>query len=297
MFQATGNRRGILAMLISMALFTTNDALVKLVTAHHPTGQIMTLRGLVATLTVVAMAAWQGHLAMPRRTLNAGVAQRGLLEVISTACYITALTTLALPIVSAITQATPLIITVLCVLLGLEQVGWRRAIAVAVGFCGVLIILRPSAEGISWGALFALGAALTVSGRDLITRTIAADIPSTIVTLVSTAFTALFGLFLGLFETWQPLAWREMLYIVAAGLFLAFGNFAMVIACRGVDLSVVIPFRYSVIFWSLLAGYLIWGHVPDAIAIAGIVLIIASGLYTLHRERIRAREALQPSAN
>jgi len=233
-----------------------------------------------------------------RLALRPLVAVRAAVEALTAFAFITALAHMRLGNITAILQATPIIITLLTVMLGIEQVGWRRWLAVVAGFVGVLIVVRPSASGFDVWSLLALLAAVLVAVRDLITRRIAAAIPSSVVALVTTAAVAVVGLVIGLIEgigtNWRvPTDWELVYLALAAGLVSA-GNYGIVVAFRRSDVSVVSPFRYSVIVWAIALGYLVWGDIPDLPAMTGTLLIVAGGLYTIHRERVRMREAARP---
>src|SRR5829696_4660753 len=265
------NRRGIVAMLLAMSFFIANDSLLKLASA---TGQLGSLR----------------KVASPFGVLRAG------LEAVVAFLFISSLPHLPIAIITAIVQSTPLIMTLAMVVLGLERVRWRRWSAIVVGFLGVLVIVRPGPAGLNIYALAALAAAVLVAGRDLATRFVPADVPSTVVALASTAAVGLAGLLAGLGETWPPLGGREMSYIIGAGILVTLGNLANIMAFRNTDVSVVSPFRYSVILWAILSGFVIFGELPDPTAVIGIALIIASGVYTIHRENVRQREAARLAA-
>lgn len=285
------NRRGIVAMLLAMAFFVVNDSLLKLAAATAPAGQIMAVRGLFATAMAVAMVAAAGELRSIRKLASPFAALRACLEATVAFLFISTLPHLPLAIITAIVQSTPLIMTLVMVVLGLERVGWRRWSAIIVGFVGVLLVVRPGAEGFDIHALVALGVALLVTARDLATRFIPPDVPSTVAALASTAAVGLAGLLAGLGETWPPLPAQELSYIVGAAILVTLGNLANIIAFRGTDVSVVAPFRYSVILWAILLGLAVFGELPGAGAFAGIALIVASGVYTIHREHARRREA------
>jgi drug/metabolite transporter (DMT)-like permease len=97
------------------------------------------------------------------------------------------------------------------------------------------------------------------------------------------------GLFLGL-DNWKPIEWQPTLYLLAAAMFVSAGNMSIVKAYRIADPSAVSPFRYSVVIWAFLSGFVVFGEIPDVLAILGTGLIVASGIYTVHRERVRARQ-------
>jgi drug/metabolite transporter (DMT)-like permease len=195
--------------------------------------------------------------------------------------FITALGQLPLANVTAILQATPLILTLACAAFGLERLGGRRWAAVAVGFAGVLLIVKPSPAGFNAYAGIALFCAAVVAGRDLVTRFIPRDVPSVVIALSTTASVGLAGVLFGAGETWRVPDPAETGLLGAAALFVAAGNLAIIRSLRIADVSAVSPFRYSIIVMSLALGALVFGEWPDLPSILGIALIIGSGVHAL----------------
>ncbi|MCX7329537.1 MAG: DMT family transporter, partial [Hyphomicrobiales bacterium] len=187
------NRRGVLAMVAAMALFVVNDALVKLATATYPTGQVLAVRGLFATLAALALVRSFGRFSDLKALAQPLVVLRGLLEGVIAFTFITALAKLPLANITAILQAASLIVVAMAAMLGIERVGWRRWLAICVGFAGVLIIVRPAADGFNVYSLVALASAVLVGVRDLLTRRIGVNIPSSVVTFSTTAVVCLMG--------------------------------------------------------------------------------------------------------
>jgi len=279
-------------MLAAMALFCANDTLVKLATAAMPASEAMTIRSSFATLIALGYIAAHGHLGYLRLAATPMVASRAVLEALVASGFITALAHLPLPTITVIGQSTPLIMTALAAALGLEAVGWRRWTATLVGFAGVLIVLRPTSANLDVYGWLALGTAFISAGRDTMTRWIGAHVPSSVVTFASTVSVTLLGALLGLVgaaagEVWVAPGWQEGGYLLGAAVLVTAGNLANVIACRRAELSVVSPFRYTVILWAIAFGLLVFGEPPDAFAMTGAALIVASGIYTIHRERVR----------
>jgi drug/metabolite transporter (DMT)-like permease len=166
-----------------------------------------------------------------------------------------------------------------------EHVGWRRWLAAGVGFLGVLLIIRPGTETFTPWALLALLAVGFVALRDLATRRIDPALPSLLVTLITAASVSVLGYLVYPLQTWQmptPFAWGML---AIAAICMAVAYYAMVLAMRSGDIAVVSPFRYSVVLWALLSGYIVWGDKPDGLALAGTVIVVAAGLYTFLRER------------
>lgn len=285
------NRRGIVAMIAAMALFIANDTLVKLASASYPPGQLMAVRGVFACAFALALVLATGEARRLPTIFKPMVLLRALFEASVGFLFITSLGKLTLANLTAIMQATPIILTVAVVVLGIERVGWRRWSAILVGFAGVVLIVRPSMDGFDVYAGIALAAAVLVVCRDLATRWIGDGVPTVVVTLSTTTTVAIVGLLIGLQEGWAPLAWREVAYLAGAAVLVTLGNIAIVTAFRGGEISVVSPFRYSIILFSIGFGFAVFGEVPDAISCAGILLIVGSGIYTIHRQHVHGRAA------
>jgi len=284
------NTVGILAMTVGSACFVVNDSFVKLASEAMPTTQIVALRGVFATALVVGLAYASGALAQAPRMLNAAVVIRGFLELTVAILFITALSRMSLPDITAILQSVPLMVTALSVIfLGLK-VGWRRWAAVVAGFVGVLMVVQPNPSNLNEAALLALLSAFGVAARDLVTRRIDPAIPSMLVALVTTAALMLYGFAVGpMTGGWTVPDARGIALLAAAAFLVATGNYLVIVAMRTGDISVISPFRYSIILFALALGYGIWGDLPDALALGGILLIVGSGVYIIHRERVRAR--------
>ncbi len=285
------NRRGILAMLAGMASFVVTDSCVKLATADLPVGEIIALRGIFSIACTVAIVVALDEWQYVRAAVAPLVVGRGLLEAVVAITYISALAHLPLANITAILQAAPIILTVVAVLAGIERVGWRRWLAILAGFAGVLVIVRPGVAGFTAWSLLALLSTLILAVRDLATRRIQAAAPSSVITLATTVAVAVVGLVMSAAETWRMPTPTQILYVALAGVAVSFGNFCVVVAFRGSDIAVVSPFRYSIIVWAILAGFVVFGDRPDLPALAGILLIGGSGFYTLRHERERARAA------
>ena len=282
-----GNIRGITALSIGMACLVVNDVLMKLSSVNLPIGQLMFMRGLVATALISVFCVFIGAHRQVHQVLAPPVMARSLVNVAASFCYITALFNLPIANVTSILQATPLLLTALAALLLKEDVGWRRWAAIGVGFFGVLLIVKPDAGGFNAYSLFAVTAILFVSARDLLTKIVRADVPSIIVTLATSIAVTIAGGLYSLVEGWSPVNMREFLFVSAAALFLVFGYHLTIVAMRVGEIAVVSPFRFSIVLWAILGGYLIWGEVPETFTILGIGLIVTMGAYTFHRERLR----------
>lgn len=287
MASAAENRRGIVFTLLAMSLFVGNDTLMKLAREAYPAGQAIALRTVFATLVGLALVYGLRDHGKLRLALKRPVLLRAVVESMVAISFIWALGRLPLANITAITMAAPIIIVVLAVAMRIETVGWRRTVAVIVGFVGVLVVVRPSAEGFSPAALVALLSAVLVGVRDLVTRSIGKEVPSTVVSLTTTVFVGMVAVGYGMMEDWTPIWRRETVYVGLAAVLVSGGSFFIVSAFRVADVAAIAGFRYAVVIFALAIGFLVFGEVPDAPAFVGIALIVASGLYTMHRQRVR----------
>lgn len=285
------NRRGIISMVASMMLFMCNDALTKHVSETLPTGQIIFLRGLSATVLIAALAVALGVWRQLPAVMSRPVLWRASIDSLGTFLYLLALFNLPIANVTAINLSVPLMLTVCAAFILREQVGWRRWSAVGAGFLGVVLVVQPAASGFNWFALLALAATATHAARDLITRRISPAIPSIVVTLSTAVVVTIAAAIVSSIEGWHPLGLRQVMLLILASAFLSGGYYLVIDCMRHGELSVVAPFRYTAILWALLLGYLIWGDVPNLLAWLGIVLLVGSGLYVLYRQQVRARMA------
>jgi drug/metabolite transporter (DMT)-like permease len=281
------NRRGVIAMSVGMASFVANDAIVKIVSQSLPSGQLIFLRGIFATLLLLAIVAGMGLLREVRRLREPRVLLRAFLDACATLTYLTSLFHLPIGNATAINMATPLFITLFAVIAFKESVGAARWVAILTGFTGVLLVVQPSGAAFNAYALLCLGGTLLHASRDLITRTIDRSIPSLLVTLSSAvAVTVLSGLW-SLGQEWRPASGMDLARLATASVFLSGGYFLLTIAMRAGEMSVIAPFRYAGLLFALLLGFVVWGDVPNPLAWAGIALLVGAGLYVLHSERRR----------
>jgi drug/metabolite transporter (DMT)-like permease len=286
-----GNLKGILSMCVAMALFVLNDMFVKLAATIWPVHQIMMIRGFMATAVVLSLVFWAGEHRFWGEMRKPLLLLRGTVEGMVALSFITALTVMKLADITAILMISPLLITIAGAIFFGETIRWRRWMAVGIGFAGMLLVVRPTGEDFGPMTMLAILSAIGVAGRDLLTRAMPSSIPSLLVALSSTIATALIGLAISCVQPLVAYDGVAMLYSVLAAVTVGLGNYAAVLAFRDVEVSVVAPFRYSVIIWAVIGGYLVFGDGPAPIAWLGILLIVGSGLYTMYRERIMRGQA------
>lgn len=292
----TPNARGALFMTISMAAFAINDTFIKLLGDHLPFFQILFLRSVGTVLFLGGLAYGAGHLTYRfNRADRNRVAIRAVAEILAAVCFINALFHLPLANVTAIIQALPLTVTLAAALFLREAVGWRRFAAIGVGFVGVMLIVRPGAEDFSVYSVYALLAVVFVTVRDLAARRLSHDVPSVSVAFV-TSFAMLAFSGIGAIGTeWVAMDGRDWLWLAGAIGAIIVGYLASVSAMRTGEIGVVTQFRYSALLVALVLGYLVFGDWPDRVTMVGAGLVVATGLFTLWRERQTAEKRIIPA--
>ncbi len=278
-------------MMASMAGFTFNDALLKTVAGDVPLFQAIFLRGLIATALIGLYAYRAGALRFrPGRRDRRLSALRLFGEVGGTICFLTALFHMPLANASAILQSVPLAVTLAAAYFFGEPVGWRRYLAISVGFLGVMVIVRPGSEGFNAYALFAVAAIVFIVLRDLSTRRLSPDVPTLWVVFVASLSIMLTGGILSVFDGWAPVSSLHLLALSGAAVCLIAGYLFGVMTMRIGEIAFVQPFRYTLLIWAMLLGILMFGEWPDVWMLSGSAVIVAMGLYTFYRERQMARQ-------
>ncbi|SHJ26921.1 Permease of the drug/metabolite transporter (DMT) superfamily [Shimia gijangensis] len=281
------NVRGILLIILAMAGFSIEDMFIKKLSAPLPTGQILIVLGLGSSLIFLVLAKLNGDRLLAPAAWGRLPMWRAFFEAIAAAAFAGSLALVELSTVAAVFQALPLAITMGAALFLGEQVGWRRWSAISLGFVGVLLIIRPGFDGFDPASLLVLIAVVTVAARDLITRRIDSAVSSYVVSFQGfaslivaggcmLAFTTKPIGIIGSFEAWM---------FAGAILFGAAGYWGIVTAMRVGEASVVAPYRYTRLLFSLVIGILVFKEEPDTLTILGASLIIGTGLYTFLRER------------
>lgn len=292
------NKRGILALIAGCALFTVNDTITKITALTHPIGEVLVVRGAVClVILVIAIAMIQRTLVI-HGALHHTVLLRATLDSLANVTFVVSLTKLRLADLMAINLMSPLIVTMLMAFFFKEQVGWRRWTAIGVGVAGMLLIVKPSPANFNEWALVALAGACCSAVRDIATRRLQPGTSTLSVTFISLVGTTIAGSVFGLLagEDWKLMPAEYTGLLGLAALFLTAGSALSVAAFRNADVSLVAPFRYSLLIWSGLSGYFVFGEISDRLSVAGTLLIVGSGLYALHRERVRQRDIAAQTA-
>lgn len=273
-------------MVLATMLFVALDTTAKFLTTRLPVEQVVWARFAFHFLLVALLLAPQGLPAFKstRPGLQIG---RSFFMFGANVCFFFAIKSMALVDASAIVFSGPLFVTALSVPLLGEQVGLRRWLAVGVGFVGALVIIRPGADLFSSVAMLPLLAALSFAFYQIFTRKLAThDSPMTTLLYTSVFGTVCTSLYIPF--KWVPpdaLSWTLML---VAGLFGAFGQLALIKAIRLAPVSTVAPFNYLGLLWASVLGFIFFGDLPDRYTLLGAAIVAGSGLYILHRERLRS---------
>ncbi|MDE5445049.1 EamA family transporter [Bradyrhizobium sp. CSA207] len=273
---------GIALMVLSIFMFSFGDAMGKFLVGTYSVGQLLFLRACAALLLLSPMIWRQRHdfLRLERPWLQLFRVTLSTLEV---AAFF--LATVYLPLADVITYylAGPIFVTAMSAIFLGERVGWRRWTAIVIGFCGVLIALRPSAQTVSLPALIALGGSLSFATLMLITRSLRKT-PDIVMASSQFVGTFLLGAVLSAFH-WVPPSPGSLVIFALAGCVSVTALFCVNRSLKLAPASVVVPYQYSMIVWAVIFGFVVFGDVPQAATIVGAAIIIGAGFYIYLRER------------
>lgn len=273
-------------MTFSMASFAVGDAMVKISSGNMSVAQVLIFMAIPGVILFAALGQRSGQSVIERNFFDRPVMLRNVVEGLTAICMVFALSLAPLSLVISIVQAVPLLVTVGAALVLKENVGPRRWFAVVIGFAGVLIMLRPDASGISLGALLALGAAIGLALRDLITRVMPPSVSTFQMAAWGSAALIPAGIlllpFTGPHHMPSSSAW---VIIGIASMVNAAGYYAITAAMRLGEVSFVTPFRYSRLIFALIIATLFFSERPDALTLFGATIVIGSGLFVMWRER------------
>lgn len=288
------NIRGAAFMVFSMFCFAVEDALIKLLADAIPVGQILSIICVGGLIAFLAWSVLKGERLWQPAYLDTKVLLRSVCDVSGSIMFVTSLTLIPLTTASAVIQATPLVVAMgAAVFLG-QSVGWRRWLAILVGFVGVMIIIRPGMEGFTPATLLAVGGMLGLAARDLFTRGLTVQLSGAQLATHTFALIVPAGILLTFLRGQTPVMpdARESLILFAAVIIGMIAYLAIVAATRGGNAGIISSFRYSRMIFALIIGYLIFDEIPDAATLIGAAIIIVSGIYTVWRETRLRRASL-----
>lgn len=278
-------------MSISMGAFCINDGFMKVNFETVPVAQTLFMRGLIASTILIAWAWSTGALAFrPTRREVKPMIYRSIGEIGGTGAFMMALSNMPIANATAVLQGAPLAVTMGAALFMGEKVGWRRWSAILVGFAGMLVMLRPGGADFDMYAIFAVVAVIFIVFRDLGTRGMSARTPTLFASVVSALLITFCSGAIIPFEGWKVPSQWELALAFCSGAFVIVGYVTNVGSMRHGDVSAVSPFRYTVLLWALLIGFVVFDQVPDNLTILGASIVVGAGLYTLWREQIRGQD-------
>jgi drug/metabolite transporter (DMT)-like permease len=282
--------RGIALVLLTMALFACQDAVIKHLTTDYSTAQILWVRYVMFAGLALALATRKRPLRQVLRSARPGFQViRSLLILGDMACFVVAVRYLPLADAHSLIATFPLITTGLAAFMLKEQVGIRRWLAILACFVGVLIILRPGLAAIQPGALWALAAAVFFALYQVMTRVVSRDDASETSLLYMAITGAVATTVIGPFFWTAPDAegWAFLVVLSIVG---TATHMLLIRALHYAPASVLQPFNYTLLPWATLVGLVVFGQFPDGWTILGAAIVVASGLYTIWREHIRKQE-------
>jgi len=285
--------RAMLTMLVAVAMFAMMDAGLKQLSTHYPPFQVASLRGAASLPLVLVWALWTGGVAPLLRVRWSLHLLRGVLGVAMMATFVYAVSKLPLSTTYSIFFVAPLLITALSVPVLREKVGPRRWVAIVVGLIGVIVLLRPTGEGMISLAALAVLIAAVMYAVSAITVRILARTDSTQSMMVWLMVMIALGAGALAWPEWVAIRREDFWLIAFIGVAGAFGQYAITEAFRLGEASAIAPLEYTALVWGVLFDLTFWGVLPDAITWVGAAIIVASGLYLIRREKVHA-EAEHP---
>lgn len=279
--------RGIALTLIGSALLGLNDALLKFLVDGLPAGEIMFVRGMIMLVPIAALAWRRGGLAALRVRDIKGQVARALALSVSTYAFIVALEFMPLADAEAILFSTPLIVAVLARPMLGERVTLARLVAVVGGLVGVVLILRP-AGALGWFVAIPVVSAVALAFSEIWTRLLSLTDGVVSILAFTTVFVALSGLF-SLPWGWEPIGAVELALLAACAVLMGAAHLLFIDALSRAEASAVVPFKYSILLWAVLFGFVFWQDLPGPSVVAGGALVIGCGLFLWWSEIRRRR--------
>ncbi len=280
------NLRAIIYMMVSGATFVFNDSLMKLTMRDLPPYQTLVMRGCFGLIFALMLLKYNGEFSFRRSMISRPLILRGLFECFAILTYIIALAYAPIGDVTAIFQTTPLLVILGLILIYREKTSLRRLALIILGFIGALLVAQPGQGTISPLVMITFASAGFAAIRDLAARQIPSAVPAmistTVLIIIVLSGAALCGL---LFEHWLMPSPRNIALAIGSGLFVMLGHHFTLLAYRSAPAQVVAPFYYSFMVFAVIAGLAIFGDVPNLLSLAGMAVIVASGLAILTLEK------------
>ena len=288
MTESSKNTKGILLMLLAMGAFSIGDVFIKMAGSFLSSAQIMFILITSGLFLYGIFAVVKGETLNDARALKPVLLIRYTAEMIGLAGMIMSLIKVPLPIVGAVTQATPILVAGGAVIFLKESVSWRRWTSIMIGFVGVICVIQPGEEGFNYAVIWPVLALVSFSVRDLVTRLTPPDMSSASIATFTMAcalpFTTAWVILKGDLVIPPDFDWVIVACMVIFG---SVGYLLLVSSLRLGELSAIMPFRYSRIVFLLVLSILVFGENPSFSMLIGSILIIASGIYIMWREKVK----------
>ena len=290
MSSPVSNLRGIAFMVIATGVFSTNDVFMKLATVGLPPYEVLFIRGVMASVLMLPFILLTGNGKHLRHVVDKWVLLRNTFEFLAVLCFVVALANMPIADLSALGQISPMLLLLGVAIIYREKIGAPRMVLIALGFLGALLVAQPSLAGISPYAILGLLCAFGTAARDIAGRKVSAAIPAPVV-----AYATLLLVMVGagiahfVFEDWVMPSARHLMLLVGSGLFLSLGHLFIFMSYRNGATAAVAPFYYLFSVWAVLSGYFVFSTFPNALAIAGIGLILVSGVSVVLLDERRRR--------
>jgi drug/metabolite transporter (DMT)-like permease len=276
---------GIALMCGAVACFACLDAMAKYLGGHMDSMQVVAIRYVSAFLLALMIS---NPFTRPRllKTARPGLQiVRGLMMLLTTIFNFIAFRYLQLDEALAIMFSTPFLVAIMAGPILGEWVGWRRWAAIAVGFFGVLVVIRPGLGGMHWAALLSVAAAIFYAGYAIATRMVMRHDSSETTLLYANVVGVVIMLPVLPFVWTAPPSGFDLMLLLAVGAFGSAGHFLLILAHDRAPASVLSPFMYTQLLWAVTFGYLVFNNVPSQWTLAGAAIVVGSGLYLLYREQ------------
>ena len=286
----TDNIRGALFMVGSMICFAVNDAVIKSLGGVLPIFQTVAVRGGIVVIVLAIMVMRSGWRVQELRRRDKMILLLRVAAEVGAAFFIvTALFNMELANMTAILQILPLTIPLAAFIFLGEPLGWRRLLAIFIGFLGMLFIVKPGSDGFNVYSLFCLAAVICVTIRDLTARSLGAKLSSQEMSLF--AAIGVFGAasVAAMFEPWVAISLTSWAALCGSSLAILLGYLVSVYAIRTGDVSFTAQFRYIGLIAALILGYVFFGEWPDRLALMGAAIIVGTGAFTLYRQQASRR--------
>ena len=277
---------GILLMLFGDFMFALNDALGKWLVASFSVGQVVLIRSIGFFLVLAPMLMRQEKGTVFRIASPGLVLLRAILTTVDTACFYAAVVYLPLADVMSFYMAAPIYVAALSHFFLGENVGWRRWMAIAIGFCGVLIMLKPSSSAFSLASLYAVVGSLAFAVSLILSRLLRGTSDATLVT-----WQTIGGVVLGAVLTigaWKTPSVAELFQLLLLGIVSCAAHLMITRSLKLAPASTLAPLQYTMLIWGALLGYFVFGDVPESRIWIGSAIVVLAGLFIFHRQKVKA---------